>query len=96
MSAPASCDLRIEVPEDVSQWYYTRFFKPTLVGRGLQVFFGESLRDPRIFSVLKPCPAYRFAAIDAWRRTMWHEGGLSRRAREAIAVAVSVANQCHY
>jgi alkylhydroperoxidase family enzyme len=84
------------LPSDVSAWYHGRFLKPTLLGRFLGLFFGSALRDPKIFDVLKPRPAYRFAAIDAWRRAMWHAGGLRRRTREAIAVAVSVANQCHY
>jgi alkylhydroperoxidase/carboxymuconolactone decarboxylase family protein YurZ len=86
----------VRIPGDVSAWYHAQFLKPTLFGRLLTIFFGNALRDPKIFDVLKPRPAYRFAAIDAWRRTMWHPGGLSRRTREAIAVSVSVANQCHY
>jgi hypothetical protein len=86
----------VRIPDDVCSWYRGRFFKPTFFGRILATVFGSPLQDPQIFAVLKPRPAYRYAAIDAWRRSLWHDGGLSRRTREAIAVAVSVANQCHY
>jgi alkylhydroperoxidase family enzyme len=83
-------------PADIDQWYQSRFLRPSLVGRLLGPFFGAALRDPKIFDVLKRRPRYRFAAIDAWRRAMWHKEGLSRRTREAIAVSVSLANQCLY
>jgi alkylhydroperoxidase family enzyme len=84
------------LPSDVTQWYATRFLRQSAVGRLLAQLFGKALRDPKIFDVLKPRPRYRFAAIDAWRSAMWHPGGLTRRTREAIAVAVSLANQCVY
>ena len=96
MSIPADVQADGWIPSDVSRWYCEQFLRPTPFGRLLGVVFGGALRDPRIFDVLKPRRAYRFAAIDAWRRAMWHASGLSRRTREAIAVSVSVANQCHY
>ena len=85
----------VSVPADVSAWYESKFLKPSFCGQFLSGF-GAPLRDPKIFAVLKPRPIYRFAAIDAWRRMMWRPGGLPRRTREAIAVAVSIANQCLY
>ena len=85
----------VPVRDDISAWYKSKFLDQSLLGRLLSRFSGP-LSDPKIFAVLKPRPAYQFAVIDAWRRMMWRPGGLSRRTREAIAVAVSIANQCLY
>jgi alkylhydroperoxidase family enzyme len=85
----------IPIPEDIRSWYRNRF-KPTKLGRVLGSVFGAPLQNPRIFAVLESRKAYKYAAIDAWRRAMWHTGGLERRTREAIAVAVSSANHCLY
>ena len=85
----------VTVPSDICAWYEAKFLKRSVSGRLLSPF-GAPLRDPKIFAVLKRRPAYQFAAIDAWRRMMWRPGGLPRRTREAIAVAVSIANQCLY
>ena len=88
--------IRTKTREEVAEWYRARFIKPSWFGRILAPFFGAPLSDPKIFAVLKNRPDYQFAASDAWRRAMWHQGGLPRRTREAIAVAVSTANQCLY
>ena len=87
---------KLNIPSDVNAWYHDRFSLCSWIGKAVTPFLGSPLSDPKIFNVLKPCPAYQFAAIDAWRRSMWHDGGLERRTREAIAVAVSAANQCLY
>lgn len=97
-SSPQSCQTEPElfVPEDVPSWYHQRFFRFTWLSNFLAFLVGSPLGNPKIFATLKNCPAYQYAAIDAWRRAMWHTGGLPRRTREAIAVAVSTANQCLY
>lgn len=86
----------VSIPENVDDWYLRTFFQPTRLGHLFGKSLGKSLRDPKIFAILRPRDAYRYAALDGWRRAMWHDGGLPRRTREAIAVAVSAANQCHY
>lgn len=86
----------LKIPSNVDDWYHKRFFRYSLLGKILTPFVGSPLGNPKIFNALRDCSAYQFAAIDAWRRAMWHAGGLQRRTREAIAVAVSTANQCLY
>jgi alkylhydroperoxidase/carboxymuconolactone decarboxylase family protein YurZ len=52
--------------------------------------------DPKIIRVFEPRSAYRSAAIEVWETTLLRPGTLSAATREAIAVAVSIANQCVY
>ena len=58
--------------------------------------FATAIYDPKIFHVMKPSKAARFAGIDGWIRMMWQGAELPRWVREAIAVAVSTANSCDY
>ncbi|MEQ1828518.1 MAG: carboxymuconolactone decarboxylase family protein [Pirellula sp.] len=96
MNPRESYNAPITIPSNVDQWYHQRFMRNSWIGNMLTPIIGSPLGNPKIFNALRGCPAYQFAAIDAWRRSMWHAGGLPRRTREAIAVAVSVANQCLY
>ena len=82
--------------DELAKWYQSRIVKNSWLGKFLRIFFGAPLTNPKIFEALQGCPDYQVAAVDAWRRAMWHTGGLQRRTREAIAVAVSIANQCLY
>ena len=86
----------IAVPEDIDAWYTSTFLKSSFPARLLLRSYANPLKAPKIFRVLQPQPEYRYTAFDAWRRAMWRPGGLPRQAREAIAVAVAVANQCVY
>ena len=81
---------------EFDEWFENKFPAKNFFGRLSRRYIGGALRDPRIFAVLAPRPAYHQAAFAAWRGAMWHSGGLRRRTREAIAVAVSIANHCVY
>ena len=86
----------VAIPENLSDWYHGVLFRHSVLERLTPTFLSHSIRYPAIFSILRNRPGFQFAAQDAWRRTMWRKGGLSRSAREAIAVAVSIANSCDY
>lgn len=61
----------------------------------LPKFMLRPLYHPKVFQVLEPCPAYHQASVKAWYLAMY-DGPLGRELKEAIAVAVSAANQCPY
>ena len=61
----------------------------------LPKFMLGPLYHPKVFQILEPCPAYHQASVHAWYLAMYH-GPLRREFKEAIAVAVSAANQCSY
>jgi alkylhydroperoxidase/carboxymuconolactone decarboxylase family protein YurZ len=86
----------VDIPANLSDWYQEKFFRHAVLEKLTPKFLSHSIRHPAIFSILKNRPGFQFAAQDAWRRTMWRKGGLSRSNREAIAVAVSIANSCQY
>jgi len=86
----------VVIPPDIGVWYRSTMFSRSLLGRLTPTFLSQSIYNPQIFAVLKNRPSFQFAAQDAWRRMMWRKGGLSRLSREAIAVAVSIANSCCY
>jgi hypothetical protein len=88
--------VQLPIPSDISAWYQSQLISHHGIGHLFPRWAVNSLYDPKIFHVLKPQPAYQFAAIDAWIRMMWRRGGLDRWMREAIAVTVSLANQCVY
>lgn len=56
----------------------------------------SGIYEPKIFEVMRSAKPARFAAIDGWIRMMWQGVALPRWVREAIAVSVSAANNCHY
>lgn len=53
-------------------------------------------RVANILKVHSVSPEAMTAHLDLYRRLMFGPSELSRREREAIAVAVSAANACHY
>ena len=81
-------------PQEVDSYYHDRVLKPNKFP--LVAKIASSLYDPKIFDVMKPAKAARYAAIDGWIRMMWHGQELPRWVREALAVAVSTSNACEY
>ena len=79
---------------DVEAYYRERVLKLNKVTFVSKIASG--IYDPKIFDVLKPAKAARFAGIDGWIRMMWRGAELPRWVREAIAVSVSTANDCEY
>lgn len=86
----------LSMPANVLAWYQSQLIRHNRIGWLIPKSAAGALYDPKIFDVLKPRAAYQFVAMDAWIRMMWRPGGLPRWMREAIAVAVSIANQCVY
>lgn len=96
MNANGSTSDTVSIPEEIDSWYASKFLRSSLASRAMLWMHTNPLKSPKIFAVLTPRPEYRFTSFDAWRRVMWRPGGLPRKTREAIAVAVAVANQCVY
>lgn len=76
----------------LAQWQEARF-PSSLRDRILRRWTGFALRGPNHLRSLQSSSKCHWLALDAWWRTLWHQGGVNRKTREAIAVAVSVANQ---
>jgi|GEM_PF-4239560 len=51
---------------------------------------------PHIAQTFRSRPPYQASFKKTWLSLLWGGEAESRRSREAIAVAVSVANQCFY
>ena len=81
-------------PVDIEEYYRGAIMKQTRWS--ILSFLGSAIFDPKIFHVLKPNKAVRFASMDAWFRMMWQGDELPRWIREAIAVLVSFSNHCGY
>lgn len=56
----------------------------------------DGLLRPGIFGVQAPWPAWLQANFEHTLATYWSRGALAPLAREAMHVAVSVANNCEY
>ena len=99
-------DLQFNVYESANSWYQTvaaidvdEYYRKRVLKFSNVPFvskFASGIYDPKIFDVLKPSKAARFAGIDGWIRMMWRGSELPRWVREAIAVSVSTANDCEY
>ncbi len=94
MSDTDSCDIR--TAEGTPAWYELMSFHRTWLGRLIPRWLLTPVWDPKIFRVLQSRPAYLLSSIEAWQSTVWQAGALTKATREAIAVAVSTANQCVY
>lgn len=77
-------------------WYESASLQPNWIGRLLPRFLLTPIRDPKIIRVLESRPAYRRASVGGWESTLLRPRSLPAATREAIAVAVSIANQCVY
>ncbi len=53
-------------------------------------------RVANILRIHSVAPETMLAHLDLYRRLLFGPSELSRREREAVAVAVSAANSCHY
>lgn len=69
--------------------------RPRGVAAWLPQFMLGPLARPKVFQLFKPVPSYYRASVNTWCVGM-HAGPLRRDFKEAIAVAVSIANQCPY
>ena len=79
---------------DVDKYYREKVLK--LYRLPFASTLASAIYAPKIFEVMRPAKAVRFAGIDGWLRMMWQESELPRWVREAIAVAVSATNNCDY
>ena len=73
-----------------------RFFTSAMV-RTTRQFAGHYVwTHPHIAQTFRCRPTYQASFKKTWLSLMWGGEAETRRLRESIAVAVSVANQCFY
>jgi len=74
-----------------------RSLKPNVLVRATrQLAAPFAWTHPSILATFRCRPAYQVSFKKTWLALMWGGETGERRLREAIAVAVSVANQCSY